>query len=97
MVRTPCTISKMIKAVIIDVDDTLCLTEAASFDLENTALIRMGRDPMPRSIHVATWGQPLFEAILTRSPGVDVEAFKAAYHPDVVSAVAQIEKRSGRQ
>jgi len=53
----------MIKTVIIDVDDTLCMTEAASFALENTALVRMGRKPMPRSIHVETWGQPLFDAI----------------------------------
>lgn len=73
----------MIEAVVIDVDDTLCLTEAASYDLENTALTRIGRAPMPRSIHVATWGQPLFEAILTRSPGVDLEAFEAAYHPAI--------------
>jgi len=73
----------MIKAVIIDVDDTLCMTEAASFALENTALVRMGRAAMPRSIHVETWGQPLFEAILKRSPGIDVEAFKAAYHPAI--------------
>lgn len=80
--------SEMIKAVVVDVDDTLCLTEAASFDLENTALTRMGREPMPRSIHVATWGQPLFDAIVTRSPGVDVEAFKVAYHPAIAEFIA---------
>jgi phosphoglycolate phosphatase len=77
----------MIEAVVIDVDDTLCLTEAASYDLENTALTRIGRDPMPRSIHVATWGQPLFDAILTRSPGVDLEAFKTAYHPAITEFI----------
>jgi phosphoglycolate phosphatase len=71
----------MIEAVVIDVDDTLCLTEAACFELENTALERMAREPMPRAIHVSTWGQPLFDAILKRSPGIDVAAFKAAYHP----------------
>ncbi len=43
---------------------------------------------MPRSIHVATWGQPLFDAILTRSPGVDVEAFKTAYHPAIAEFIA---------
>lgn len=41
----------MIQAVVIDVDDTLCLTEAACFDLENEVLKRMGREPMPRAIH----------------------------------------------
>ncbi len=69
----------MIKAVIIDVDDTLCLTEEASFNLENEVLERMGRKPMARAIHKATWGKPLFEAILERSSGVDVEEFKRLY------------------
>jgi len=78
----------MIEAVVVDVDDTLCLTEAASFDLGNTALTRMGREPMPRSIHVATGGQPLFDAIITRSPGVDVEAFKTAYRPAIAEFIA---------
>lgn len=70
-----------IAAVIIDFDDTLCLTEAACFELENATLAKMGRAPMPRAVHIKTWGQPLFDAIVTRSPGIDVEAFKAAYHP----------------
>jgi phosphoglycolate phosphatase len=71
----------MIKAVIIDIDDTLCLTEAACFEMENETLVAMGRPPMSRDVHLKTWGQPLFEAIVIRSPGIDVEAFKAAYHP----------------
>jgi phosphoglycolate phosphatase len=32
----------MIKAVIIDVDDTLCLTESICFELENDVLKQMG-------------------------------------------------------
>jgi len=71
----------MIEAVIIDFDDTLCLTEAACFEMENETLMAMGREPMPREVHISTWGQPLFEAIAVRSPGIDVEAFKEAYHP----------------
>lgn len=78
----------MIEAVVIDVDDTLCLTEAACFDLENTTLARMNRGPMVRSVHIATWGRPLFEAILQRSPGIDVDAFKAAYHPVIEEFIA---------
>lgn len=66
----------MIKAVIVDFDDTLCLTEEATFYLENEVLRQMGRTPMPREIHKSTWGQPLFDAIKTRSPGVDVERFR---------------------
>jgi HAD superfamily hydrolase (TIGR01509 family) len=69
----------MIKAVVIDVDDTLCLTEAACFEMENEVLARIGRPPMPREAHISTWGRPLFEAILDRSPGVDLDAFKREY------------------
>lgn len=71
----------MIKAVIIDLDDTLCMTEAACFEIENAALAELGRPAMARELHLSTWGKPLFEIISTRSPGVDVEAFKNAYHP----------------
>lgn len=71
----------MIEAVIIDIDDTLCLTEAVSFEMENKTLERMGRAPMPRELHIRTWGQPLFDVISVRSPGIDVEAFEKAYYP----------------
>jgi len=71
----------MIRAVIIDLDDTLCLTEAVCFEMENKVLKIVGRKPMSRDIHLSTWGKPLFEAIKIRSPGIDVEAFKTAYHP----------------
>jgi phosphoglycolate phosphatase len=77
-----------IKAVVIDVDDTLCLTEAACFDLENEALRRVGRLPMERAVHLATWGQPLFEAIKERSPGLNVDVFATQYHPVVEEFVA---------
>ncbi|WP_433795894.1 HAD family hydrolase [Actinoplanes sp. CA-252034] len=65
----------MIKAVVIDVDDTLCMTEAVSFELENEVLAAMGRPPMPRSRHLASWGEPLLEAMPRRSPGIDMAAF----------------------
>jgi phosphoglycolate phosphatase len=69
----------MIRAVIVDVDDTLCLTEAASFAMENEVLAAMGRPPMSRAVHLATWGEPLLDAIGHRSPGVDVESFAALF------------------
>jgi phosphoglycolate phosphatase-like HAD superfamily hydrolase len=81
----------MIEALIIDVDDTLCLTEAICFEMENEVLRHMSRAPMPREVHIKTWGQPLFDAIPTRSPGIDVEAFKEAYHPVIAEYT-----RSGR-
>jgi phosphoglycolate phosphatase len=73
----------MIEAVVIDLDDTLCLTEATCFEVENKALIEMGREPMARDIHINTWGRPLFEAISARSPGIDIKTFKTYYHPIV--------------
>ena len=76
-----------IKAVVIDVDDTLCLTEAACFELENEVLVNMGRPPMSRQVHLETWGKPLFDIISTRSPGIDVEEFKAAYHPVIAEYI----------
>jgi phosphoglycolate phosphatase len=72
----------VIRAVVVDVDDTLCLTEAASFDLENDVLERMGRPPMSRAVHLSTWGEVLLDAMPHRSPGVDLDRF-AALFPDV--------------
>ncbi|WP_306214761.1 HAD family hydrolase [Actinoplanes sp. RD1] len=69
----------MIRAVIVDVDDTLCLTEAASFDLENEVLARMGRPPMSRAVHLATWGEILLDAMPHRSPGLDLDRFAALF------------------
>ncbi|SDT29533.1 HAD family hydrolase [Actinoplanes derwentensis] len=70
----------MIKAVIVDVDDTLCLTEATSFVLENEVLAAMGRPPMSRGLHLANWGEPLLEAMPKRSPGIDLERFGPLFH-----------------
>jgi len=69
----------VIRAVIVDVDDTLCLTEAASFDLENEVLARMGRPPMSRTVHLATWGEVLLDAMPQRSPGLDLGRFAALF------------------
>jgi len=71
----------MIEAVVIDLDDTLCMTEAVSFEIENATLAKLGRPLMPRELHIRTWGKPTFEIISTRSPGVDVDAFKDAFRP----------------
>ncbi|MEU1685071.1 HAD-IA family hydrolase [Micromonospora sp. NPDC005707] len=69
----------MIRAVIVDVDDTLCLTQAASFALENEVLAEMGRPPMPRHVHLSTWGEPLLDAMPKRSPGLDLPRFSALH------------------
>jgi phosphoglycolate phosphatase len=69
-----------IKAVGFDLDDTLVATEEFGFNLENEALAMIGRQTMDRKIHQETWGQHLYEAILERSPGVDVEKFREAFN-----------------
>lgn len=55
--------------------------------MENQVLENMGRPHMSRDIHLSTWGRPLFEAITDRSPGIDVEEFKAFYHPQIKNHV----------
>ncbi|WP_308285545.1 HAD family hydrolase [Actinoplanes hulinensis] len=79
----------MIRAVIIDVDDTLCMTEAASFVLENEVLAAMGRPPMTRELHLATWGDPLLEAMPKRSPGLDLDVFGPLFQTTMERYVAE--------
>ncbi|MET8906968.1 HAD hydrolase-like protein [Micromonospora sp. NPDC004551] len=69
----------MIRAVIVDFDDTLCLTRAASFALENEVLAEMGRPPMSPDAHLSTWGEPLLDAMPKRSPGLDLPRFAALH------------------
>lgn len=65
----------MIKTVIIDFDDTICLTEEACFNIENVVAVEMGFSPMTRELHKMNWGQPLEIAIQKRIPGIDVPEF----------------------
>ena len=69
----------MIKLVLIDFDDTLCLTEKACFELENFVAQKMGYSPMTRETHLKNWGKPLVDAISERIPGVDVNAYIKAH------------------
>ena len=66
----------MIKLVLIDFDDTLCMTEKARFKIENYVAKKMGFSPMTRETHIKYWGKkPLEESILDRVPGIDAKAF----------------------
>jgi phosphoglycolate phosphatase len=65
----------MIKLVLIDFDDTLCLTEEACFNFENSIAEKMGFAPMTRTTHLENWGKPLEEAIIERIPGINVKIF----------------------
>jgi len=65
----------MIKLVVLDFDDTLCLTEEATFHLENQIAKDMGFEPMERSTHKMNWGKPLELAVAERFPGIDSREF----------------------
>lgn len=67
--------SSALSAIIIDFDDTLCMTEEACFELENEVLRRMGRQAQSREVHRQTWGPQLEVAMQTRSPGIDMGEF----------------------
>lgn len=78
-----------IKAVIVDFDDTLCMTEAACFAMENEMLRRMHRPPQSRKVHKQTWGIPLAPAMELRSPGIDLTEFWEVFpevHAEYVKA-----------
>lgn len=64
-----------IKLVILDIDDTLYLTEQISFETENRIAIQMGFAPMTRELHLRNWGKRIQEAIAERIPGIDVPRF----------------------
>lgn len=72
----------MIKLILVDFDDTLCLSEESCFHLENEIAAKLGFPPMTRSAHQADWGQPLRTAITKRIPGIDAEKFMAMF-PEV--------------
>lgn len=65
----------MIKLVILDFDDTLCLTEETAFVVENEVAKSMGHAPMTRAAHQKNWGDLLEIAITERIPGIDAKEF----------------------
>ena len=78
---------RSISTVVVDVDDTLILTEAACFELENEVLRSIGRVPMTRDTHLSTWGMSLLDAMPVRSPGIDLASFSRAYERTLQSYV----------
>jgi phosphoglycolate phosphatase len=73
--------SPHLPAIIIDFDDTLCMSEQACFELENEVLRRMGREPQSREIHRKTWGMQIEQAMPIRSPGVDMVKYLQLVQP----------------
>lgn len=65
----------MIKLVVVDFDDTLCLTEEACYQMESRIGLEMGMPLMNREIHKKTFGKPIDEVITERIPGINVSEF----------------------
>jgi len=66
---------KNIKLVLIDFDDTLCLTEKGCLILENDVAKQLGYKPMTRKHHLLSWGKPIEEAVPERFPGANINEF----------------------
>lgn len=65
----------MLKLVVLDFDDTLSLTEEATFKIENLIAEKLGFPPMDREAHRKNWGMPIKQAIVERIPGIDPDRF----------------------
>lgn len=65
----------MIKLVILDIDDTLTMSENAWFHIENNVAKSLGLPLMDREAYRKRWGTPVREAIAMRAPKEAVEAF----------------------
>ena len=79
----------MIKLVLLDFDDTLCLSEEFCFHFENEVAKAMGFNPMSREVHKKTWGQHLSESIKDRIPGIDAAAFMERFEKMIPQAIAE--------
>src|SRR5689334_15727273 len=79
----------MIKLVVLDFDDTFCLTEEACFDLENDIAKEMGFAPMTRALHKKNWGKPLEDAIKERVPGINAHEFMERVTKAIPEYIAQ--------
>lgn len=79
----------MIKLVLLDFDDTLCLSEESCFHFENEVAQSLGYAPMSRQLHKSTWGQHLQEVITERIPGIDPLQFMKQFEERVPLAIAE--------
>lgn len=79
----------MIKLVLLDFDDTLCLSEEFCFHFENEIAQSMGFPPQTREVHQATWGQHLQEVISERIPSIDAKEFMKRFEERVPQAITE--------
>ena len=69
----------MIKAVILDLDDTLVLTKEAAFEGDNELLRRLGYPPVSKELHDKHWGKYVEDSMQHWAPGLDITKFRDAY------------------
>jgi phosphoglycolate phosphatase len=81
----------VIRNVIFDLDDTLFMTEEASYRVENEVAMLLGHPPMSRAVHQANWGEPIEKAIIERIPGIEVVRFLDLL-PRVIQQFAEDER-----
>lgn len=81
----------MIKLVLIDIDETLILSQRVVFPIENEVAVDMGFAPMTRETHLKSWGVPLREAIMERVPGVNPDEFMERLRAKIAPLVARNE------
>ena len=75
--------------MLLDFDDTLCLSEEFCFHFENEVAGTMGFKPMNRKIHKTTWGQHLEESIQDRIPGIDAKEFMKRFEKLAPQAITE--------
>lgn len=80
---------KEARIIVLDFDDTLCLTEFNCYRIENRVAKEMGHPPMSRRIHQHNWGLPIEEAIIERIPGIDPVEFIKCFALEIPKAVME--------
>lgn len=66
----------MIKAIILDFDDTLCMTMQACYKIDNALVQQLGHPSISKEIYQQTWGLDYDIATSLRAPGIDVNQFR---------------------
>jgi phosphoglycolate phosphatase len=79
----------MIKAVLLDLDDTLFLTQEASFQMDNKVAQEMGYEPVTRKEYSQFWGMPIEESTVARFPGINLVEFLDRFSQVIKQSIEQ--------
>jgi phosphoglycolate phosphatase len=70
----------MIKAVLLDLDETLFLTQGVAFYIENEALRNIGAKQVGPEKHRKLWGGPVLEKLKAYDPTINTAEFNRVWH-----------------